>query len=270
MYVSIATEPGGPAPNEDWVAGTPTLAIVFDGLSTAGLETGCKHGVPWYVAQLGSRLVSALADPTKSLTDGLAGALMDVAALHPECDLSNPSTPSSTVSILREHSDHFSYLVLADSPIVFEGEHGCNLVTDWSVERVVHDLKAETERYSTGSPEHSDSVRRMVSAQRHLRNVPGGYWVAAADPSAAEHAVTGTVPYSEIRSVAVMSDGVSCLVTDYEMATWRDVFRHLRSDGTIGLIDRVRKIEASDSEGRRWPRYKASDDAAIAFCVPKV
>lgn len=116
MRVAIETQPGGAAPNEDWVAGTPTLAVVLDGLSTAGLDTGCRHGVPWYVAQLGSQLVAALATPDTSLTTGLADALDRVAALHPECDLANPGTPSATVAILRQREGVFDHLVLADSP----------------------------------------------------------------------------------------------------------------------------------------------------------
>ncbi|MCC5032285.1 protein phosphatase 2C domain-containing protein [Streptomyces sp. WAC 00631] len=268
MRVSIATQPGSPQPNEDWVAATPTLAVVLDGLSTAGLETGCKHGVPWYVAHLGGHLIATLADPTRSLPEGLALALENVAALHPECDLSNPGTPSATVAILREHPDAFGYLVLADSPIVFEGEEGHRVVTDLSVDRVVSDLRAETEKYPTGSPEHAASVRRMVTAQRQLRNVHGGYWVAAADPQAAEHTVTGVVPRGDVRAAAVMSDGVSRLVNEYGMATWEDVFRTLRVDGTQTLIKSIRKVEATDPDGRRWPRFKTGDDAAVAFCLP--
>ena len=97
MRVCMDTQPGGANPNEDWVAGTPTLAVVLDGLSTAGLTTGCRHGVPWYVAHLGGQLLAALADPDRQLSDGLADALERVAGLHPECDLKNPGTDRKSV-----------------------------------------------------------------------------------------------------------------------------------------------------------------------------
>jgi hypothetical protein len=45
MRVCFETQGGGANANEDWVAGTPTLAVVLDGLSTAGLSTG-RHW-PW-------------------------------------------------------------------------------------------------------------------------------------------------------------------------------------------------------------------------------
>ncbi len=266
MYVSVATEPGGAAPNEDWVAGTPTLAVVLDGLSTAGLDTGCRHGVPWYVAQLGGHVVAALAESDRTLADGLADSLDRVARLHPECDLKNPGTPSATVAILRERPGYFDHLVLADSPVVLESHSGVTVLTDLRVDEVCQDLRAETERFRTGTPEHRESVAKLVAAQREIRNTEDGYWVAASGPEAALHALTGTAVAGDVRSAAVMSDGVSRLVTEYGMATWEAVLDQLREGGPASLIRRVREVEATDPHGQRWPRYKAGDDAAVAFC----
>lgn len=266
MHVCIATQPGGSSPNEDWVAATPVFSIVLDGLSTAGLATGCRHGVPWYVANLGGKLVASLANPDHSLTESLAEALEQVAGMHPECDLKNPGTPSSTVAVLRQQDDVLDYLVLADSPIVFENESGYSVVTDLRVESVLPELKAETEKYQTGTPEHKASVERLVTAQRQIRNTTEGYWIASSSPEAALHALSGSVHSGTVQSVAVMSDGVSRLVLDYRMATWAGVFERLRAAGPRGLIDTVREVEATDPTGLRWPRYKSGDDAAVAYC----
>ncbi|MFE6869880.1 hypothetical protein ACFVFS_25405 [Kitasatospora sp. NPDC057692] len=266
MRVSIATAPGGPNPNEDWVGATPSLAVVLDGLSTVGLDTGCRHGVPWYVAQLGGHLFAALAAPDRTLADGLAQALGQVAALHPECDLGNPGTPSATVSILRAGAERFDYLVLADSPIVVERGGAYEVFTDLRVDTVVPELRAETERFATGSPEHTASVRRMVEAQRLTRNTPDGYWVAASRGEAASYALTGSMLTEGVQSVAVLSDGASRIVTEYQALEWAEVFTILRANGADGLISAVRKVEATDPNGIRWPRFKVGDDSAVAFC----
>jgi hypothetical protein len=42
-----------------------------------------------------------------------------------------------------------------------------------------------------------------------LRNTPGGFWVAAADPVVAEHALTGSSPLSSLESALLLSDGAS-------------------------------------------------------------
>ncbi|MGE3413870.1 MAG: hypothetical protein AB7L91_16780 [Dehalococcoidia bacterium] len=38
----------------------------------------------------------------------------------------------------------------------------------------------------------------------------------------------------------------------------------VRSVGRSDLIAKVRAIEATDLDGRRWPRYKTVDDSTIA------
>ncbi|MEU1922596.1 hypothetical protein ABZ742_20850 [Streptomyces albogriseolus] len=211
--------------------------------------------------------MAALADPSATLTNGLASALERVAALHPDCDLANPGTPSATVAVLRQRHAELDYLVLADSPVVLEeagGDH--TVITDLRVDDVLPELRAEVESYETHTPEHREALRRLVLAQRQVRNTQDGYWVAAAKPEAAQHCVTGSTKLGDVRSAAVMSDGVSRLVTEYSTATWEQVFSTLRMEGPNGLIASVRKTEAMDPTGRRWPRYKSGDDATVAYC----
>jgi hypothetical protein len=86
MHAAVATQAGSPdAANEDW-AGVlaPGLAVVLDGLSAPdGTGTGCRHGTPWFVSQLGQRLLTLASDPTRSLVDALAEAIGQVAGWWP-------------------------------------------------------------------------------------------------------------------------------------------------------------------------------------------
>ncbi|WP_342355520.1 hypothetical protein [Streptomyces ipomoeae] len=189
-----------------------------------------------------------------------------MAALHPECDLSNPGTPSATVAVLRHRYGVLDHLVLADSPIVLDGSQGHSVITDLRVDDVLPELKAEVEQHETHTEGHREALQRLVLAQRQVRNTADGYWIAAASPHAAQHALTGSTPLGEVHAAAVMSDGVSRLVTEYGMATWAEVFATLRAGGPRELIETVRKVEATDPTGRRWPRYKSGDDASVAFC----
>jgi hypothetical protein len=61
VEVSFASRPGSVnRSNEDFVAASPSVAVVLDGLSAPpALGTGCLHGTLWFVAQLGTQLVSA-------------------------------------------------------------------------------------------------------------------------------------------------------------------------------------------------------------------
>ncbi|MFE7232500.1 hypothetical protein ACFVAF_17935 [Streptomyces sp. NPDC057596] len=210
--------------------------------------------------------MAALAEPEVSLSDGLADTLARVAALHPQCDLNNPGTPSATVAILRQRYGVLDHLVLADSPVVFDGRDGYSVVTDLRVDAILPDLRAEVERHETHTQGHREALQRLVLAQREVRNTPDGYWVAGTNPESAQHGLTGTTELEDVRCAAVMSDGVSRLVTEYGMATWDEAFAALHAGGPRQLIETVRRVEASDPTGRRWPRYKSGDDATVALC----
>lgn len=264
MRAAMGTEPGTSGANEDWCAATPAFALVLDGV-TPGEVTGCLHGVPWYVRHLGSYLVLHLAEDV-SVTDALANAIRDVAALHQHtCDLSNPGTPAATVALLREYQHHIQYLVLADSVLVLDTEDGTEVVTDSRVDEVATVEREGTTRYLVGTPEHQQSVERLMAAQLYARNRPGGYWVAAADPSAALEARTGTVQRRNLRRAAILSDGASRLVDQYRLTTWLGLLDILSSGGPGALINRVREADNMDPSGQNWARYKRSDDATAVY-----
>jgi hypothetical protein len=269
--VAFATSAGSTRkPNEDFVAASPTVAIVLDGLSAPpALSTGCTHGTPWYVARLGSELLSsATTEPDKPLPEVVAGAITRVADAHRHtCDLGDPGTPAASVTIVREGDQGLDYLVLFDSVILLDGPSGIEVVTDRRVDSVAQAEELATRVHPIGSPAHQARVDDLVAAQRRSRNQPGGYWVAGAKPEAAYQAVTGSLPRSLVSRVALLSDGVSCLVERYEVGDWGWLLTVLQDHGPRRLISHAREVEGTDPEGARWPRYKASDDATAAICL---
>jgi hypothetical protein len=144
MRVLIATEPGSPdRENEDWATAIPDMVVVLDG-ATARLDTGCVHGIAWYANKLGGAIVTEAADHHKSLPDALASAIRDVAALHPDCDLHHPGTPSAAVGILRRRDASLDLLVLADVTIALSRTDGTiSAITDDRVDGIA---TAERER----------------------------------------------------------------------------------------------------------------------------
>ena len=244
-------------------------AVVVDGVtSPAGMETGCEHGTPWYANQLASQLVATSSDGRQSLRSALSLAITNVANLHRKsCDLHADGTPSATVAVVRQRAQLAEYLVLSDATIVLEAHGAAQVVTD---DRLAA-LLAEPRHAVQGAPADSEireqRLRELVSAQRKLRNAPGGYWLAGTVPEAAEHAVTGYVPVSQGLCVAVMTDGAARLVDMFGACSWPDALETLRITGPEAWIQRVRELEATDRGMIRWPRYKVSDDAALACCT---
>ncbi|MBV9143080.1 MAG: protein phosphatase 2C domain-containing protein [Pseudonocardiales bacterium] len=245
---------------------TPTAIAVLDGLTAPRDldEPGCQHGVPWYVGQLGPALLARLSDSTASLQDCLSSAIADVAARHCFCDLTSPGAPQSTVALVRVRGDELEWLVLADSVIVVDLHGELRVISDDRVERAAQVQRDDALRSPVGTAEHDQSVRRLIQQQRSVRNQPGGYWVAAADPAVAHEALTGSAHLSKVRSVAVLSDGAARLV-EFGLAGWDQVLSTLAEAGPQSLINEIRRVEATDLRGDHWPRYKTSDDATAVY-----
>ncbi|MGB8939940.1 MAG: hypothetical protein WCD21_06825, partial [Streptomyces sp.] len=107
--------------------------------------------------------------------------------------------------------------------------------------------------------------RAYGAAVEALRNAEDGFFTAAADPSAASRAVTGTWPRSEVTAVAALTDGVGRWVETFRQGDWTECFTLLRKDGPQRLVDRVRDLERADPEGTTYPRGKRHDDAAVVY-----
>jgi hypothetical protein len=105
MRMSAASIAGSAnKPNEDWFCASSGLIVVLDGL-TARTDTGCNHGVQWYVNRLGSALQKSASDNRMRLPLALKAAIESTASRHPECDLSHPGTPAAAVAIARLRAD---------------------------------------------------------------------------------------------------------------------------------------------------------------------
>ena len=258
--MSAATEPGSTdRPNEDWVGLSPTATVVLDGVTVfADTATGCHHGTPWYVTQLGTRLVTNASDPETPLTSALATAIQDVASLHKDvCDLEQVGSPSAAVAIVRAGKLTLDYLVLADVTILLDSTTELSVITDDRVANTVRDLAG---RENVGA--------EVMERRARYRNQKGGYWIAAADPRVAQQAITGNIPLAELRHAVLMTDGVTRLVEPFGQMDWHGLLTLTVKSGTASVIDRVRRTEAGDLGRHHWPRFKASDDATIAIVTP--
>jgi hypothetical protein len=245
MRISHATQPAPASPrNEDLVVTGPDFAVVLDGATPMpGVDTGCVHTVPWLTRRLGSALARLLLTRSDGLADTLRIAIESVVAEHADtCDLANPDSPSSTVTMLRERHDAVDYLVLADSPIVFGRRDG-------SID-VIHD----------------DRLERLpgwtVEIVRDQRNTPGGFWVASTDPAAADEALTGSIDRERLDRAGLFTDGATRLVERHGLR-WVDVMNLLDEDGPAAVIERVR--HADERAAGHYPG-KVHDDATAVSC----
>lgn len=245
MRITYATESAPGHVNEDYVICGNDWAAVLDGATAPdGVDSGCIHDVRWLVRHLAAGIARRVVLSSAPLPDLLAGAIRETADAHSAtCDLSNPDSPSSTVSIVRVRGDVADYLTLADSPIVIRGaDHALTPATDDRLEHL-----------PGGRPYSLELVRS-------LRNQPGGFWVASTDPGAAYRAVAGSRPFGAGTEVGIFTDGVSRLVESYGYE-WEHVFSIMETSGPGGVIALVRAAELE----RPLRGAKQHDDATAVL-----
>jgi len=244
--------------NEDFTGAVPTAAVLIDGAGIPGTESICRHGVAWYATRLGGSLLGLLAlAGDRGLPALLAAAIGQVTDDHRDtCDVANPISPSATVAILRRSGDRIEYLVLGDSFVVLDKAGGAPLVvTDPREVIISRSYRSALEATAEGS----DEYHRVLLDLRANRNQPGGFWLAKDDPRAADEAITGSCPISELTGAALLSNGASRIVDQFGLADWPGVMAVLTSSGPAEIVHRVRQSEARHAV--------PSDDATIAHCT---
>jgi Protein phosphatase 2C len=259
MHTEVVSEPGtSDRPNEDFAAvGLPAsgqggCVIVLDGVTPPRDGTGCLHSVPWFTARLGGALTElTVSRGDLTLREILEQAIARTAAAHGEtCDLSHPRTPQATVVLSRWSAETVEFLVLSDSALLLRSPDG-------TVTPVLDDRLDRVPRASLASDAIADAT---------VRNKEGGFFTAAADPSVADRAVTGTVPRAEVRALAALTDGAARWTEKFREGDWTALLDVVRKEGARALVGRVRELEAADREARVFlRRSKTHDDATVVY-----
>lgn len=263
MRSTSATSPGDAShPNEDYVLTTPDLVVVLDG-ATVRTDTGCVHGVAWFVQQLAVAVADHAPDGP---ADALRAAIATVAKAHRNtCDLNHPGTPSAAVAILHAAGDQLHHLVLGDVTVVLDTSIGLRVFTDDRVSRTALVERATADLYPIGAPAKAQALVAMKHVELAARNASGGYWIATHDPGVVRHAILGSTPLFEVRRAAVLTDGAARAVRLFGLHDWSGLLDVLATTGPAELIAKVRAAESADPTGVHWPRNKASDDATAVY-----
>lgn len=249
------------------------FAGVLDGASSPReCPPGCYHDSAWYARVLAGNLLSENAGrPHTALTELLREGISRTAHDHlTRCG--GPLRAASTVVLARlAEDDVIEYLVLCDSALLVAagdrdgGTGRTQVVTDDRVARLplrtsreIRELLASGAGYG---PEYRSLLREQAEELDSYRNVEGGYWVAAEDPDAADHAIVGTVQ-SSVPAISLVSDGVTRAVEPLRIhRDWDQLMRDLCLAGPEKVIAMVREAERADAEGHTRPRMTWSDDA---------
>jgi hypothetical protein len=261
--------------NEDLAVVFGNVAWVLDGASDPLTQSErCSHNASWYVRAFSRALAVALEQqPSATLRELLATAIDSTRTAHDTmCGQAVCLQPSAAVALGRWSTNRLEYLVLGDCSILHSERDGVASITDARLEKVAAEIRTEIlERlrlgYGFADPKRLGLLRELVEAEQNARNTNDGYWIAAYDSDAAQHAVAGTLSLDRSQPdptvVAFLSDGLDRAVRLFPIHNSCERFLDaLKNDGPGSAIHRVRRAERADPTGFRFPRTKPTDDAS--------
>jgi hypothetical protein len=264
------TLPGDPAkPNEDFLAHSPQAALVIDGATPLGDSLMPGPSDAAWIAQFGARrLMAHLGEdksPRKALRDALGDTEKSFEALrrHPPEEMWQ--TPCASMILAVPDDGGVEFLWFGDcAALVKHGDAAVSVVGETFDKRAAEAMRARTiAKEKNLSPASGLSRPEFIGTLREGRNRinSGSYWLFSPDARAASHVsrrVIKTVPGTVL---LLATDGFLALASDYGVYSADSLMEASLSRGLAALGEELRAIEAGDSGGDKFPRFKKSDDA---------
>lgn len=267
--------PGDPAkPNEDAWAAEPFAAVVFDGATPVGdpLLPG-KSDAAW-IAQFGARRLMAHlrnGEPPKSaLQLALADAERSFDGLRRRAPVERYEIPCASMMLVRARDGGIDALWYGDcsalvqrpgQPLEILGQAFDKRTAE---AREARRVLAERGVAPVGTLDRAEFLP-FFRAARNSVNLPSGTPLFAPDSGAAERAAKARIALPTGTLILLCSDGFLLLATDYGAYDAGALVEAARKYGLARLGGELRALEDSDLEGRRFPRFKKSDDATAVL-----
>lgn len=245
---------------EDRVFTTDQAVIVLDGASAFRPVPVSPEA---YVDSLGTMLMAQMGSDNDLRT--ILGHAISATAR--ELSLTPGESPSSTVAITRQSNDQVEFLVLGDSLIALPER----VIMDDRLDRV---SSSQRERYRKRLRDghgydqaHRDILKELQAEQAARRNRSGGYWIAEAEPVAAEHAIVGSRPLPSAPWAILATDGAYKPMKHLGLADWPNLHTY-SSKELARLIEKCERWEKEeDPQGVEFPRAKRHDDKTLAVAT---
>ena len=262
--VAGAMLPGERAPGQDrWTTAGPAVAV----LDGASAFDSAAPPADTYVSDLCATLAASL----RAGSDARGALRAAIAEVAHRLNVPAGSGASSTVLILRQADDHVEVTALGDSTAVIGMRDGSvERVTDDRLSHVAPQLRARyRDRLRAGhgfDSTHRAILGEIQRAERASRNSPAGYWIAEADPAAADHVITRRYPASDVAWCMLATDGAQ-RPYDHRNGDWAAL--PVDADSLRRKLEELQRWEGErDPDGRLLPRAKRHDDKTLVVWRP--
>ena len=260
-------------PNDDAFAHIDNAAVVMDGATSLGDPLMPGESDAAWLAHFGARRLMAHIRDGEAPKDALLYALLDAEKSFEGLRRREPDAawevPYASMAFAIEAKDGFQFLWFGDCAGLLQHGNG-------RLEVLGHAFAAKA-REAKGAAKAASELKRAPVAEGSLapylpllrsernRMNSGKRWAFSPDPRAAEHVHEANVQAAQGSHLLLASDGFLALVSDYGAYKSDALFQKALKDGLGGLGEQLRAIEEADAEGRKFPRFKKSDDATAVL-----
>ncbi len=265
--LSLPGDPSGP--NEDAYAHAASAAVVLDGATGLGEQLLPGPSDAAWIATFGARrLMAHVKDgdpPEQALAHALADAEQSFLGLRRRPPREKYETPFAAMMFAVESAGALEALWFGDCGLIVKRpDQPAEFVGDGFEKRAAEAQSAASLAARTGMSS-SIGVNRphilpTLRAARNRINGPGG-WAFGPDLRAAKNVSRQTVTTPPGSVLMLASDGFLALGGDYGRYSVDGMLETALQNGLEALAKELRAIESDDPEGRRYPRFKQSDDA---------
>jgi serine/threonine protein phosphatase PrpC len=259
--------PGDPSKaNEDSFTHNERMAVVFDGATGLGDSLMPGPSDAAWIAQFAGRRLRAHAqegdDPAQWLRAAAQDAEKSFKALRRRAPKERYEIPVGSLmqAALIDTTLHFAWF--GDCAALLREPTGAVVTIGDTLD--VRAKEAARARQASQAPA-ADGVRAeflpALRISRNRINKKGGDWLFAPQAACADHAKMTEAPASAGARLLIASDGFFALAADYGRYSADALLSAAEDRGLDALGRELRAIESDDPDGRRYPRYKRSDDA---------
>lgn len=274
-FLDALSIPGHPAkPNDDAWGQIGNAAVVLDGATNL-----CESLLPGesdaaWLSRFAARRLMAHVQDGAAAHDALARALGDAersfAGLRRRAPKRNHENPYASMMFVCATATGFEALWYGDcAALVKRPGHAAEIIGDAFDKRAAEarrvKMLAEAKGLAPAAGVNRPEFLTALRAARDMLNTDKGSWCFGPDARAAEHARRAHVDAPPGTLVLLASDGFLALASDYEAHDIGTLMAHAQEKGLEALGQQLRAIENEDPEGRRYPRFKTSDDATAVM-----
>lgn len=265
MQISTLHENGIRPLNEDhYVADIDSLVFgVFDGASPLSKWSSNDGKTGGYLAShiVGNTFLHAPVETSLARIALIANnRIVEAYHEHRITPADNTERFSTSAAVFSVMPEKIELLQIGDSVIIVEYRDGrCEAPLGY-LDQDLETMRQWRALTDAGRPDVREQLNKQIREVRNRANID--YGNLNGDPAAATFLQTAQLDRAHVKTILAITDGLFIPKQDPDAdEQWAEYIALFHRGGLRSLFDHVRKLEKSDPELTRYPRFKIHDDA---------